>query len=150
MLASQLYLNGKLMLGLLKWSLNPMFGLIRLPHFLDLTPQKRCFNWPWWILMTIVTSVRMAGQGCHLEDGKGWLSNRARCHRDGVLRRVALMDGDYLEGRRRYVEVCEPGILQMMKVTLCQSVPEVDNAELLKNYKFLQDETWVAWILHEC
>lgn len=45
------------------------------------------------------------------------------------------MDGDYLEGRRRYVEVCEPGILQMMKVTLRQSVPEVENAELLKNYK---------------
>lgn len=51
------------------------------------------------------------------------------------------MDGDYLEGRRRYVEVCEPGILQMMKVTLRQSVPEVENVELLKNCKLLQDET---------
>lgn len=33
------------------------------------------------------------------------------------------MDGDYLEGRGRDVEVCEPGVLQVVKVALGQSIP---------------------------
>lgn len=51
------------------------------------------------------------------------------------------MDGDYLECRRRYVEVCESGVLQVVKVAFGQSVPDVDNAELIKSYKSLQDKT---------
>lgn len=46
-----------------------------------------------------------------------------RCHGDAVLGRVALVDGDYLEGRGRDVEVREPGVLQVVKVALGQSVP---------------------------
>lgn len=52
------------------------------------------------------------------------------CHVDGVLRRVTLMDSDYLEGWRRYVEVCEPGVLQVVKVAFSQSVPEPDNINI--------------------
>lgn len=37
------------------------------------------------------------------------------------------MDGNYLEGRRRDVEVCEACVLQVVKVTLGQSVPGVQN-----------------------
>lgn len=72
-------------------------------------------------------SGETAGQGCHLEDGKCRLSNRARCHGDCVLGQVALMDGDYLEGGGRDVEVCEAGVLQVVKVSLRQRVPVPDN-----------------------
>ena len=34
------------------------------------------------------------------------------------------MDGDYLERRWGDVEVCEPGILQVVEVTFCKGVPE--------------------------
>lgn len=39
------------------------------------------------------------------------------------------MDGDYLEGRGRDVEVCEAGVLQVVKVTLSQSVPGVQRVQ---------------------
>lgn len=42
------------------------------------------------------------------------------------------MDSDYLEGRGRDVEVCEPGVLQVVKVALGQSVPGENNIELKK------------------
>lgn len=37
------------------------------------------------------------------------------------------MDGDYLEGGGRDVEVCEAGVLQVVKVSLRQRVPVPDN-----------------------
>lgn len=40
------------------------------------------------------------------------------------------MYGDYLEGWGRYVEVSEPGVLQVVEITLSQSVPKVDNMGL--------------------
>lgn len=40
------------------------------------------------------------------------------------------MDGDYLEGGGRDVEVCEPCVLQVVEVALGQSVPEESNMEL--------------------
>ena len=42
------------------------------------------------------------------------------------------MDGDYLESRRRDVQVCEPGVLQVVEVALGQSVPAVNNTEFNK------------------
>lgn len=43
------------------------------------------------------------------------------------------MDRDYLESRGRDVEVCEPGVLQVVEVALGQSVPGVHNMELKQN-----------------
>lgn len=40
------------------------------------------------------------------------------------------MDSDNLEGRGRYVEVREPGVLQVVEVSLGQSVPEVEDIEI--------------------
>lgn len=40
------------------------------------------------------------------------------------------MDGDYLEGRGRDVEVREAGVLQVVKVSLGQSVPAMRRASL--------------------
>lgn len=84
------------------------------------------------LVKTNDASGLIAGRGCHLEDGKCWLGNRACCHGYGVLGWVALMDGDYLEGRGRDVEVCEAGVLQVVKVSLSQSVPVMVNTELIK------------------
>lgn len=49
------------------------------------------------------------------------------------------MDSDYLEGRGRDVEVCEPGVLQVVEVALSQSVPAgVNNIRVqFKSYKIL-------------
>lgn len=62
------------------------------------------------------------------------------------------MDGDYLEGRGRDVEVCEPGVLQVVKVALGQSVPGVNNTELhakLENPRKIHHEaSELLWILH--
>lgn len=93
------------------------------------------FPWPEWLMLWLApvktndASRLIAGHGCHLEDGKCWLSDRACCHGDGVLSRVALVDGDYLEGRGWNVEVCEAGVLQVVKVTLGQSVPGLQNTK---------------------
>lgn len=52
------------------------------------------------------------------------------------------MDSDYLEGRGRDVEVCEPCVLKVVEVALGQSVPVVNNIELNKKaLKSMQDET---------
>lgn len=53
------------------------------------------------------------------------------------------MDGDYVEGWGRDVEVCEPGVLQVVKVALGQSVPRVGQHRIkYKATKSLQDETY--------
>lgn len=49
------------------------------------------------------------------------------------------MDGDYLEGRGRDVEVCEAGVLQVVKVSLGQSVPTVDKIVQWRATKSVQD-----------
>lgn len=46
-----------------------------------------------------------------------------RCRGDAVLHGLALVDGHYVEGRGRDVEMREPGIFQVVKVALGQSVP---------------------------
>lgn len=69
-------------------------------------------------------------KGRHLEDGECGLGDGARRHGDGVLGRVALVDGDDLEARGRDVEVSEPGVLQVVKVALGQSVPAEGDGEL--------------------
>lgn len=47
------------------------------------------------------------------------------------------MDGDYLKGRGVDVEICEPGILQVVKVSFSQSIPEAKRKELMKSNRIL-------------
>lgn len=68
-------------------------------------------------------SATAGARGCHLEDGERRLGNGPRRHGEAVLRPLALVDGDYVEGRRRDVQVREPSVLQVVEVALGQSVP---------------------------
>lgn len=70
-----------------------------------------------------VARATAGARGCHLEDGERRLGNGPRRHGDAVLRPLALVDGDYVEGRRRDVQVREPSVLQVVEVALGQSVP---------------------------
>lgn len=70
-----------------------------------------------------LTRATAGVRGRHLEDGERRLGNGPRRHGDAVLRPLALVDGDYVEGRRRHVQVREPSVLQVVEVALGQSVP---------------------------
>lgn len=95
-------------------------------HYFTLTAKQQplpAFNWPTGIIIAVIYVILNPAM-CHLKDGETGFSGRPCCHGNIVLRWLTLMDGDDLESSWREVEVCEPGVLQVMEVTLSECVPE--------------------------
>lgn len=94
-------------------------------------------------------------RGRHLEDGERRLGNGPRRHGDAVLRPLALVDGDYVEGRRRDVQVREASVLQVVEVALGQSVPggrgqrESHGEERVTQHNTTQEEVCNIWTVFD-